>query len=127
MKKSREQIKATFMVEVGEQFDELMDWDDQTQEPDLTQIEEKVLDLRKRFGEQIAQEVIMNQEERQPVARVICAGCGGEMIPKGMKGSQIETRIGNLKITRGYYYCSRCKQGLFPLGSATKDLGETLE
>jgi len=127
MKKSREQIKATFMAEVDELFDELMDWEEQTQEPDLTQIEEKVLELRKRFGEQIAQTVILDQEERQPVARVICAGCGGEMVSKGMKGNQIETRIGNLKITRGYYYCSQCKQGLFPPGSATKDLGETLE
>jgi hypothetical protein len=127
MKKSQGQIKAIFMAEVGELFDELMEWDEQTQEPDLTQIEEKVLELRKRFGEQIAQKVILNQEERQPAARVICAGCGGEMIPKGMKGSQIETRIGNLKITRGYYYCLQCKQGLFPLGPATKDLGKTLE
>ena len=127
MKKSREQIRATYMAEVGELFDELMDWEEQTQEPDLTQIEEKVLELRKRFGEQIAQKVILDQEERQPAARVICAGCGGEMVSKGMKENQIETRIGNLKIARGYYYCPQCKQGLFPPGSATKDLGETLE
>lgn len=127
MKKSREQLKAAFMTKTEELFDELMDWDEQIQEPDLTQIEEKVLELRKRFGEQIAQQVILNQEERQPVARVICQGCGGEMVPKGMKGNQIESRIGNLKIVRGYYYCPQCKQGLFPPGSATEDLGETLE
>jgi uncharacterized protein with PIN domain len=127
MKKSREQMKATFMVEAEELFDELMEWDEQTREPDLTQIEEKILELRKRFGEQLAQQVILRQEERQPAARVICPGCGGEMDPKGLKGNQIETRIGNLEIARGYYYCPQCKQGLFPPGSATQDLGETLE
>ncbi len=127
MKKSREQLKATFMVEAEELFDELMDWDEQTQEPDLTQIEEKVLELRKRFGEHIAQQVIMRQEARQPAARVICSGCGGEMVPKGEKSNQVETRFGDLKMARGYYYCPGCKQGLFPPGSAAEDLGETLE
>ena len=127
MKKSREQLKATFMVEAEEMFDELMEWDEQTQGPDLTQIEEKILELRKCFGEQLAQQVILRQEERQPSARVICPGCGGEMGLKGMKGNQVETRIGNLEIVRGYYYCPQCKQGLFPPGSATEDLGETLE
>jgi uncharacterized protein with PIN domain len=127
MKKSREQIKAAFMVEAEELFDELMEWDEQTREPDLTQIEEKILELRKRFGEQLAQQVILRQEERQPAARVICPRCGGEMDPKGLKGNRVETRIGNLEIARAYYYCPRCKQGLFPPGSATQDLGETLE
>jgi uncharacterized protein with PIN domain len=127
MKKSRAQLKAAFMIKAEELLAELLAWDEKTQEPDLTQIEEKVLELRKRFGEQIAQQVILNQEERQPVARVICQGCGGEMVLKGMKGNQMETRIGNLKIARGYYYCPQCKQGLFPLGSTTEDLGETLE
>ena len=119
MKKSREQLKTAFMVEAEELFDELMEWDEQTREPDLTQIEEKILELRKRFGEQLAQQVILRQEARQPAARVICPRCGGEMDPKGMKGNRIETRIGNLEITRDYYYCPNCKQGFFPPGSAT--------
>lgn len=127
MKKSREQLKTAFMVEAEELFDELMEWDEQTREPELTQIEQKILELRKRFGEQLAQQVILRQEERQPAAKVICSGCGGEMDPKGLKGNRVETRIGNLEIARGYYYCPRCKQGLFPPGSATQDLGETLE
>ena len=127
MKKSREQLKAAFMVEAEELFDELMDWNDQTQAPDLTQIEEKVLELRKRFGEQMAQQVILRQEARQPAARVLCPGCGGEMVPKGEKDNQIETRFGDLKIARGHYYCPSCKQGLFPPGSTTEDLGEALE
>jgi hypothetical protein len=127
MKKSWEQLKAAFMVETEALFDELMEWDEQTREPDLTQIEEKILELRKRFGEQLAQQVILRRDERQPSARVICPGCGGEMDPKGLKGNQIETRIGNLEIVRGYYYCPQCKQGLFPPGSATQDLGDALE
>jgi uncharacterized protein with PIN domain len=127
MKKSRDQLKKAFMLEVEELFDELMDWDDETQEPDLTQIEEKVLELRKRFGEQIAQQVLLRQEARQPSARVKCPDCGGEMVPKGMKDNRVETRFGDLPLRRGYYYCPDCQEGLFPPGSAVEDLGETLE
>ena len=127
MKKSREQLKAEFIAEAEELFDELMEWDEQNEKPNLTQIEEIVLALRKRFGERIAQKVIMGQEERQPAERVPCPACGREMENKGMKNNQVETQMGNLKIERGYYYCPDCKQGLFPPGSATDDLGETME
>ena len=70
MKKSREQLKDEFIAEAEELFDELMEWDEETQKPNLTQIEEIVLELRKRFGEQLAQKMIMRQEERQPAEKV---------------------------------------------------------
>lgn len=127
MKKSREQLKEEFIAEAEELFDELMEWDEQTEKPNMTQIEEIVLALRKRFGERMAQKVIMRQEERQPSERVQCPQCGGEMKTKGIKDNQVETRIGNLKIERGYYHCPACKQGIFPPGSATDVVGETVE
>jgi uncharacterized protein with PIN domain len=127
MKKSREQLKAEFIAEAEELFDELMEWDKQNEKPNLTQIEEIVLELRKRFGKRMAQKMIMGQEERQPAKRVKCPECGKEMENKGMKNNQVETQIGNLQIERGYYYCPDCKQGIFPPGSAIDDLGETME
>ena len=104
MKKSRGQLKAEFIAEAEELFDELMEWDEQTDKPNLTQIEEIVLELRKRFGERMAQTMMMRQEERQPAERVDCPQCGGEMATKGLKDNQVETRIGNVKIERGASY-----------------------
>ena len=127
MKKNREQLKDEFIGEAEELFDELMEWDEETQKPNLTQIEEIVLELRKRFGEQLAQKMIMRQAERQPAEKVNCPECKREMETKGMKDNQVETRIGNLKIERGYYYCPDCKQGFFPPGSAVNAMGETME
>lgn len=127
MKKSREQLKEEFIADAEALFDELMAWDEQTQEPNLTQIEEIVLELRKRFGEQIAQKLMRRQEQRQPAEKVRCPKCGREMAPKGMKDNRVETRIGNLKIERGYYYCSQCQKGIFPPGSAVDAVGETME
>jgi uncharacterized protein with PIN domain len=127
MKKSQEKLKAEFMEEAEALFDELMNWEGENQEPDLTQIEEIVLKLRKRFGEQLAQAVIQRQEKRQPAEKMKCPQCGGELVTKGEKNNQVETRIGLIKMERGYHYCPKCKQGIFPPGSAVEDLGETLE
>jgi uncharacterized protein with PIN domain len=127
MKKSRDQLKVAFLSEAEELFDELMAWDERTDRPNLTQIEEIVLALRKRFGERIAQQVLLRQEERQPAERVACPQCGKAMATKGLKANQVATRVGSLKLKRGYYYCPGCQQGLFPPGSATAALGETLE
>ena len=127
MKKNREKLEAEFLAEAKELFDELMDWDNENEAPNLTQIEDVVLELRKRFGEQIAEKLLLRQEQRQPAERVTCPKCGDEMRPKGKKLHQVETRIGNLKIEREHYYCPRCQLGIFPPGSAVDDLGETLE
>ena len=35
--------------------------------PNLTQIEDKILELRRRFGQELAREVIEAQEAKQPV------------------------------------------------------------
>ena len=127
MKKSREQLKAKFIAEAEELFDELMKWEEQSDKPNLTEIEEIILKLRKRFGERMAEKVILRQEERQPAERVRCPRCSREMVTKGMKDNQVETQIGNLKIECSYYYCPACKQGLFPPGSTTDAMGETVE
>jgi hypothetical protein len=127
MKKNRAQMEAEFLAEAKELFDELMDWDDENEAPNLTQIEEVILELRKRFGERMAEKLLRRQELRQPAERVYCERCGDEMQPKGLKGSQVETRVGHLQIERAHYYCPRCQLGLFPPGSATDDLGETVE
>ena len=127
MKKSQEKLKAEFIEEAEAVYDEWMKWEEENKEPDLTQIEEIVLKLRKRFGEQLSQAVIQRQEKRQPAEKMKCPQCGGELVTKGEKENQVETRIGLMKIERGYYYCPKCKQGIFTPGSAVEDMGETLE
>jgi hypothetical protein len=116
MKKSEERIKAEFMAEAEALFDELMNWEGENKEPDLTQIEEIVLKLRRQFGEQLAQAVIQRQEKRQPAEKQICSECGGELVTKGDKNNRVETRVGLMEIERGYYHCPKCKQGIFPPG-----------
>jgi hypothetical protein len=91
----------------------------ETDQPNLAQIEEKVLDLRQRLSEQMSQAVIANQEAVRPVPGPACGQCGQEMRYKGLKKVQVSSWVGELGLDRGYYYCEQCRSGLFPPRSAT--------
>lgn len=127
MKKTQTELKTEYMTEAEARFDELMAWDESTPEPDLTQIEEVVLQLRQRLGEQLAQAALERQEKRQPAEKMNCPQCGDELENKGQKDNRVTSRVGNVQLTRTYYYCPGCGQGFFPPGSAAEALGETLE
>lgn len=116
MKRTREQTKKMLMAEAEKTIEELLDWQEGTPEPTLREIEEVVLKLRKRMGQQMGKGVLGGQESRVPVSGPVCGQCGQEMEYKGEKGTYVESRIGDLRIERGYYYCPRCRRGFFPPG-----------
>lgn len=118
---SKEAKRARLQAKAAQAIDEYLEWEEQHPKPDLTQIEEIALKLRKEFGQEIAQVAIENQAERTPAPGPRCAKCGEEMRYKGKKRSRVESRTGELKIERGYYYCPKCKERVFPPGSTTTD------
>ena len=111
--------RARLLAKATQAIDEYLEWEEQNPKPDLTQIEDIALKLRKEFGQEIAQVAIENQAERTPAPGPRCAKCGAEMRYKGKKRTRVESRTGNLDVERGYYYCPKCKERLFPPGSAT--------
>ena len=116
MSSIRERRKARLMEQAESVIDELLDWNDKTREPNLTQIEEVVLELRKRFSEEMSREVIEAQETKQPAVAPSCPKCGKGMTYKGQKRVEPRTWVGEVRIERGYYHCAGCKEGLFPPG-----------
>lgn len=117
--KSRAVQKAELMKKAEGVIDELLDWQEETSAPKLRQVEEKVLELRQRLSEEMAETVIQQQEAGRPVPGPSCRGCGREMRYKGQKEKTVVSWLGELKLERGYYYCDQCRTGLFPPGSAT--------
>lgn len=116
MVKSRAAIKAELMKKAEVAIDDLLDWQEATDQPNLTQVEEKVLEVRQRLSEEMAVTVLENQAAVRPVPGPRCAGCGVEMRYKGMKDKTVMSWVGKLKLERGYYYCDQCRTGLFPPG-----------
>jgi hypothetical protein len=127
VKGKREQQQAELMAAAKLAIDEALDWDGRAEAPTLTEIEEVILRLRKEFGQRKAEVLLGGQEAKKPVPGPECATCQREMSYKGMKETGVETRLGPLGLERGYYYCDHCRVGLFPPGSTTGAVGETLE
>ncbi len=116
MRRTREQMKAQLRAEADALIDELLDRQEQTPTPDLTQIEDWVLQLRERLGQRMAEVVIEAQDAVQLVEAPVCRQCGERMQYKDRKRLEAETRVGSVQMARGYYYCARCRSGLFPPG-----------
>lgn len=114
MKAEEKKIKKELMTQAEIMIDELLEWDEKNNAPTMTEIEDIVLELRKRMSEKMAQALVGNQEQKQPVPGPTCAKCGKEMRNKGQKGNEVESRVGQIRVERGYYYCPKCKQGVFP-------------
>ena len=127
MKGKSERLKAELMAEAEAAIDELLGWHEDTTGPTLTEIEEVVLKLRKRLGERMTKVVVEDQEAVRPVPGPGCNTCGREMHYKGMKEVTVAGRVGVAKLERGYYYCDRCRSGLFPPRSAVGAQGKALE
>ena len=120
MKRTRDDLKAELLAAAEEVIDELLEWHERTEAPTLTEIEDAVLDLRKRLGERMEQAVIEDQEAIHPVPGPACPTCGREMHYKGMKKLTVSGRTGDTELERAYFYCDSCRSGLFPPGSPTE-------
>lgn len=105
----------------------MMKWEEENDRPNLTQIEDEVLALRQRFGEELVALLVAGQEARQPVEAPKCEGCGREMTDKGQKVRTVESRAGEVDMERGHYYCAHCRSGLFPPGPPTGTGRESAE
>ena len=116
---TRAQKEAKLREVADEVIGSYLTWDDENSAPNLTQIEDKILELRQQMGQILLEVAVASQEMNQPVESPKCTKCGEEMRYKGQKERGMESRVGGLEMGRGYYYCACCKSGIFPPGPAT--------
>jgi len=124
---NREEKKEQMMARLEKVVDELIDWEERNETPNLTQIEDIVLKVRREIGEEMTEEVLSRVSAKTPVPGPACPKCGKEMRLKGEYRKQIESRTGEVEYERSYYFCPECDEGLFPPGSPTGAEGSALE
>ncbi len=95
MKAQRAEVKGKLMQQAELLIDQLLDWNEHTAEPNLTQIEDIVLQLRKQLGEQMALAVIDHQATKRPTSGPCCQQCQREMHYKDMVTVQVVDESGN--------------------------------
>lgn len=115
-KLTRAQQKEKLLANAEHLIDQMLDWTEQTERPNLTQIETIVLELRRQFGKTLAENALVAQATSQPVAAPPCPECGTPMQSKGGKAKMVVSQVGDLQLDRTHYYCPACEQGLFPPG-----------
>jgi DNA repair exonuclease SbcCD ATPase subunit len=123
MKESRGQKKAKLMARVEKAIEELLEWQENTDRPNLTQIEDIILKLRAEIGEEMANQLLVGLAEEMPLPGPACPECGQEMRYKGRRSKHLHSRAGVMEYERGYYACPKCDQGIFPPRSTTGDQG----
>jgi uncharacterized protein with PIN domain len=111
---TRAELKTHLLAQAEATIDKLLTWNEETPQPNLTQIENIVLKLRQEFSQAMTSTVVQAQANAQPIEIPTCPECGRRLHPKGAKSKRVVTRTGELPVTRQYYYCSHCQRGLFP-------------
>ena len=117
MKQTRAQKKAELQASSEAIIERLLDWEEKNPRPNMSVIEDELLQLRKQFGVALKRVVIEGQEARQPVVSPTCGQCGQTMRDKGKKAKDVVRRLGEVAVERGHYYCNDCKSGLGPKGT----------
>lgn len=113
-KPTRTEMKAQLLAQAEATIDQFLDWVEQTERPNLTQIEDAVLEFRRQVGQTMAETAIQAQDATHAVPGPGCPTCQREMHYKDDKAKTLTTRVSDLKMKRSYYHCSHCQQGLFP-------------
>lgn len=120
MKRTREERSTALEAKAKKLVEELMRWSEETDRPNLTQIEDEILKLWQVMSEAMLETVIEDQESQRLVPGPACPKCRKEMQHKGGKLRQVTSRVGSSQLERGYYYCSHCKESIFPLDQQLK-------
>jgi hypothetical protein len=113
-KPTRTEMKAQLLAKAEATIDQFLDWVEQTDRPNLTQIEDAVWGFRRQVGQSMAETALQAQAATHPVPGPRCPTCQREMHYKDAKAKTLTSRVSDLKLHRSYYYCPHCQQGLFP-------------
>ena len=100
------------MREIEGLIEQLLDWNDQTESPTLTEIEEAIVPLGRQVQEKMAQQIIQSQPQQS--WDVACPRCGESLRYKDVKATQVQSSLGSLRLERAHYYCPACREGFFP-------------
>lgn len=114
MRKTREELRQELRQQSDELIEEVLDWYEAHDKPNMDQIENHVLTIREKLGRETAQVLIQAQETTYPTAAPPCPTCQQTMESKGGKDKNVTGLLGDVTINRTYYYCSACEAGFFP-------------
>jgi hypothetical protein len=119
MRYSREQKRAELLKAAEAMIEEFLDWEEQADKPNLSEIEAAVLKVRRQLSERMAVVAIEDQDAAHPAEAPVCAVCGARMRYKGQKSRMVVSLVGTLRFKRAYYHCNHPQGERFPPPEST--------
>jgi hypothetical protein len=120
---SPEELDAQLRTAADEMIATVKAWHAAHPEATLSEIEAEMLKVRQQITEQMTAALIEAQPSRRPKEKPLCPTCGRRMRYKDAVETSVQSQVGVIRYSRGYYYCPHCKSGLFPPGSPTGAAG----
>ena len=105
-KKERAEKKAVAENDITGILEEWVEWQKEHPQGTWMEMEVEVMKLQQQFGKQLLQRRVQEWEGKQEIPGPKCRKCGREMRYKGEKERGIVSLAGEVKMKRGYYYCS---------------------
>jgi hypothetical protein len=115
MRSDRQALKERLLAKYEQQLDDVLARLDEDTPLDLDEIETMALKTRAEVGQELAQ-ALAETQTAAALEHPSCPDCQQAMVYKGQKRKVIRTLSGEITIQRPYYYCNRCRKGLFPPG-----------
>ena len=114
MTPNKEELKARLMAEAEVAIDKLLTGASEKEELQLSDIERLARTAGQRMMEQFTASLVEAEAEGEDNRD--CPECGRKMRYKARKGRNLVTETGEVRLERAYYYCPRCRKGVFPPG-----------
>ena len=109
--------KARLQQAFEAMYDELWAWREAHPEATFDEIAAQVTPRRRAVMAEVLEALARQRGSGQVPEGQTCAKCGGAMAYKGEPRREIEHYLeGETALNRAYYYCPKCKSGLFPPG-----------
>ena len=108
-------LKARLLAEAEAAIEQMLAQAVAPGQASLADIERSARTTGQRLEQAIAAALAGVEAEALP-AWPTCPHCQQKLKNKGQRTRRVVTESGEVEVERTYYYCSSCRQGLFPPG-----------
>ncbi|MEW5958755.1 MAG: hypothetical protein AB1801_13565 [Chloroflexota bacterium] len=111
-----EKERAEFMKATSEMYEDLRQWRAKHPGASINEIANQITPKRRELMGQLLVQLAGQHGDGEVIEGVNCPECGEVMSYKGKPSRDVIHKEGKQELVRSYYYCARCKSGLFPPG-----------
>ncbi|MBX3082595.1 MAG: hypothetical protein KF716_13240 [Anaerolineae bacterium] len=109
------EMKAKLLAEAEAAIDKLLAKRSPANQITMREISQLAIESGQQVQAAVLHSLTQASQRAEPApAQLECQQCGRKMSYKGKRKRQVVADGGETAVERDYYYCSKCKVGIFP-------------